>query len=399
MTSIPVLINRKPPGLLQVMRQKMRLARMSLFTEKNYIRWVRRFIAFHRGKHPRQMGANEITEFLSHLAADKNVAASTQNQALNALVFLFRHVLGKSPGVLLGLVWAKRPEHIPVVLSVNEVKAVLNNLCGVQSIIAGLLYGSGLRLTEALKLRVKDLDFERNFIVVRDTQGQKDRVVPFPKLLRAPLLRQLEKAKALHEKDLAEGLGRTDLPGALEKKYPNAGTEWKWQYAFPSHKRSIDPRTGKEGRWHLYPTIMQEAVAGAVKRAGLQKKVSCHTFRHSFATHLLDSGVDIRTVQVLLGHNQLKTTMIYTHVTAEKGAGITSPLDVMADNLINQASPQPGPTLPQLSGGQIQTIAREDDAQKNMASKSAATQSQIPLAKTAKELMTRFVQLWAKIFR
>jgi integron integrase len=305
----------------------MRLAHMSLFTEKSYIAWCRRFVAFHDGKHPRDMGTKEITAFLTHLAADRNVAASTQNQALNALVFLYREVLELDPGLFEGVQWAKKPIFLPVVLSINEVAAILSSMSGVQKLIAALLYGTGMRLSEALRLRVKDIDFERNLIVVRDTKGAKDRSLPLPASVRAPLQGQLQKAYAFHQHDLAEGLGRVELPHALAKKYPNANAEWKWQYVFPSHKRSIDPRTGRTGRWHLYPNIMQDAVSAAVRKNGIQKKVTCHTFRHSFATHLLDSGTDIRTVQVLLGHSDVKTTMIYTHVTVEKGVGTKSPLD------------------------------------------------------------------------
>lgn len=328
---------KRSPGLIQVMRERIQLAHMSLFTEKNYIRWVKRFIAYHRGRHPREMGAAEITQFLSYLATKLQVSASTQNQALNALVFLYKHVLERYPGILQGVIRAKEPKFLPEVLTVVEVKAVLNNLKGVQKLIGCLLYGTGMRLTEALKLRVKDLDFERNLIVVRQSKGNKDRVVPFPKSLKDPLRKQLEKAKVLHNKDLADGYGKTDLPNALSRKYPNASTEWKWQYVFPSYKRSTDPRTGKIGRWHLYPTIMQKAVAAAVKQVEISKKINCHTFRHSFATHLLESGTDIRTVQVLLGHNDVKTTMIYTHVTNEKGVGTLSPLDRVANDIINCA--------------------------------------------------------------
>jgi integron integrase len=320
------------------MRRRMRLAHMSLFTEKTYIAWCRRFVAFHHGRHPRDMGTNEITAFLTHLAADRNVAASTQNQALNALVFLYREVLERDPGLFEGVQWAKKPIFLPVVLSINEVAAILSSMSGVQKLIAALLYGTGMRLSEALRLRVKDIDFERNLIVVRDTKGAKDRSVPLPASVKAPLQNQLEKAHAIHQQDLAEGLGRVELPHALSKKYPNANAEWRWQYVFPSHKRSIDPRTGRTGRWHLYPNIMQDAVSAAVRKNGIQKKVSCHTFRHSFATHLLDTGTDIRTVQVLLGHSDVKTTMVYTHVTVEKGVGTKSPLD--------RISPQLGDALP-----------------------------------------------------
>lgn len=328
------LSTKKPKGLFQTMQETMRLAHMSLFTEKAYLHWGKRFVTFHQGKHPREMGAAEITQFLSYLATSKNVAASTQNQALNALVFLYTKVLGKDPGIFEEVIRARKPKHLPVVLSKYEVTYIIKNLSGIQKIIACLLYGTGMRLSETLRLRVKDIDFDRNLIIVREAKGEKDRSVPLPNLLKEPLKKQLLKTKQLHELDIKEGLGRVELPYALARKYPNANQEWKWQYVFPSHKRSTDPRTGKMGRWHLYPTIMQEAVSQAVKKAGIEKKVSCHTFRHSFATHLLDNGVDIRTVQVLLGHNDLKTTMIYTHVTLEKGVGTKSPLDTLSQQFI-----------------------------------------------------------------
>lgn len=324
----------------------MRLAHMSIFTEKTYIHWSKRFVEFHNGRHPREMGATEIVQFLSYLATEKNVSAPTQNQALNGIVYLYKEVLQKTPGEFKGIVWARRPKHIPVVLSVEEMIAVLNNLSGVQWLIGCLLYGTGMRLAEALQLRVKDIDFERNMIIVRDAKGEKDRTVHFPQHLRDPLQKQLQLAKAIHERDIREGFGRTNLPYALERKYPNADAEWKWQYVFPSLKRSIDPKTRKIGRWHLYPTIMQNAMAAAVKKAGIQKKVSCHTCRHSFATHLLDTGTDIRTVQVLLGHNDLKTTMIYTHVTLEKGVGTKSPLDRVAKDLKQPTCIQPALAAP-----------------------------------------------------
>ena len=314
---------------------------MSLFTEKAYVAWAKRFVAFHKGTHPREMGPSEITAFLSHLASDRNVSASTQNQALNALVYLYKEVLKREPGIFDGIQWAKRPKHLPSVLSIEEVTALVSEMSGVQRLIAGLLYGTGMRLSEALRLRVKDLDFDRNLILVRDAKGEKDRAVPFPTSLKVALGKQLHRTKGVHEQDLKDGYGRVELPYALARKYPNANTEWKWQYVFPSHKLSTDPRTGRVGRWHLYPTIMQDAVSEAVKKTGLQKKVSCHTFRHSFATHLLDSGTDIRTVQVLLGHNDLKTTMIYTHVTLEKGVGTKSPLDRIAPNIRRALPPLP----------------------------------------------------------
>ena len=319
--------NARPPGLYAVMRNKMRKLRLSPFTEKKYIQWVKIFVRFHRNQYPRNMGETEIVMFLTYLAAERKVSASTQNQALNALVFLYKKVYERELGEFANMHWAKREKHLPVVLSIDEVAAILENLSGVQSIIGNLLYGTGMRLTEALKLRVKDIDFDRNMILIRDAKGNKDRIVPLPQSLKLPLKQQLEKAKAIHDYDLKCGYGRTSLPFALERKYPNAAADWRWQYVFPSVKRSKDPRTENVGRHHLYNNIMEDAVRRAVKAAGLSKRATCHTFRHSFATHLLDSGTDIRTVQTLLGHNELKTTMIYTHVTLEKGVGTKSPLD------------------------------------------------------------------------
>jgi len=282
------------------------------------------------------MGATEITDFLSHLALEKKVSAATQNQALCALVFLYKRVLQRDPGEFENLIWAKRSQHIPAVMSIKETRAVLAELHGVQRLIGALLYGTGMRLIECLRLRVKDLDFERNMIQVRDAKGNKDRTVPFPQALKSALTRQLARSRAVHEQDLKDGFGKVSLPNALERKYPRAATDWKWQYVFPSVKRSIDPLSGDTKRHHFYANIMQTAVSRAVKAAGVQKKVSCHTFRHSFATHLLDSGTDIRTVQTLLGHKSVKTTMVYTHVTIEKGVGTQSPLDRLMVNEFEQ---------------------------------------------------------------
>lgn len=321
--------NQKPKGLFETMHGVMRLAHMSLFTEKNYISCCKRFVAFHKRKHPREMGPIEISEFLTHLATNQNVSAATQNQALNAIVFMYTKVLKQDPGIFENIIRARKSKYLPVVLSTKEMKLVISNLSGIQKIIGALLYGTGMRLTEALRLRVKDIDFDRNLIVVIDGKGEKSRSVPFPNILKDPLIKQIQKVKDLHEKDLKIGLGRVEMPYALARKYPNADKELKWQYLFPSHKLSIDPRSGRQGRWHLYPTIMQDAVSAAVKKSEIYKKISCHTFRHSFATHLLDNGTDIRTLQVLLGHNDVKTTMIYTHVTLEKGVGTKSPLDIM----------------------------------------------------------------------
>ncbi|MFN5061891.1 MAG: integron integrase, partial [Pseudomonadota bacterium] len=271
--------------------------------------------------------------FLSFLADSENVAASTQNQALNALVFLYREVLQIDLGKLEGIRWVKRPAMLPVVLSLGEVTSILAELKGIKRVIASLLYGTGMRLTEALKLRVKDIDFSLGIIFIRDAKGGKDRTVPLPKGLREALHAQLRYAKKLHELDLADGLGAVYLPHALERKYPNANRQWCWQYVFPSHKRSVDPRSKRIGRHHLYNDIMQSALSQAVKNAGITKKVNCHTFRHSAATHWLNSGVDIRTVQELLGHNDVKTTMIYTHVAEESARRVASPLDAILHTL------------------------------------------------------------------
>lgn len=323
----------KPPQakkmLLDVARETIRLRHLSYYTEKQYIGWIRRFLRYHHGKHPREMNAEHVTAFLSDLAVQRQVAPSTQNQALNALVFLFREVLSMDLGVFKNVTWAKERQHIPVVLTRQEVQGVLNQLSrnSQKWLIASLLYGTGMRLIECLRLRVKDVDFEKNIITVRDAKGEKDRVVPLPRKLTPFLRTQLDRVKKIFEQDRNEGFGKVSLPYALDRKYPNAATQWTWQYVFPSYNRSIDPRSGLEKRHHLYDSYMQEAVAAAVQRAGVVKKVNCHTFRHSFATHLLEAGEDIRTIQTLLGHNQLKTTMIYTHVADERWLRLTSPFD------------------------------------------------------------------------
>ncbi len=326
-------MNDKPKGLLQVMRERARLLHLSYVTEKSYVHWVKKFIQFHQGKHPRQMGASEITEFLSYLATYRNVSASTQNQALNALVFLYKKGLEKEPGEFQGLIRAKETKFLPVVLSISEIKKILGALNGIQWLIAYLLYGTGMRLAEALELRIKDLDFDNNLVIVRQGKGNKDRSIPLPLFLKLHLQEQVLRSKKIHEVDLKNGYGRISLPNALDRKSPSAGKEFKWQYLFPSKNLSKDPRTGKISRWHLYPSILQKSLSRAVNEAGINKKVTCHTFRHSFATHLLESGSDIRTVQVLLGHSSVKTTMIYTHVTKEKGVGTRSPLDIIANDL------------------------------------------------------------------
>lgn len=338
-------------SLLNRVRQTIRVRHMSRFTEKSYIGWIQRFITFHKGAHPSNLTSQGVAAFLSFLADSENVAASTQNQALNALIFLYREVLGIDLGKLEGIVWSSKPVMLPVVLSQGEVTAILKELKGVQALIARLLYGTGMRLTEALKLRVKDLDFEIGIIMIRDAKGERHRSVPLPKHLLEPLKIQLEHAKSLHDLDLREGLGAVHLPHALERKYPNANKQWCWQYVFPSHKRSVDPRSKRTGRHHLYNDIMQKAMAHAVKVSGVTKKVNCHTLRHSAATHWLNNGVDIRTVQELLGHSDVKTTMIYTHVTEESARRVVSPLDSIWQNL----EPQPVANAPQEPPAEVQT--------------------------------------------
>jgi integron integrase len=315
--------------LLDLVRQKIRLKHYSLRTERAYIDWIKRFIFFHHKRHPASMGAPEIRAFLSHLAVARKVAASTQSQALSAIIFLYREVLDREVGWLGEIERAKKPERLPVVFSRGEVRAILAHLDGQHWLMASLLYGAGLRLMECLRLRVKDVDFAYRHILVRDGKGQKDRVTMLPQALVEPLKRQLEKVKVLHEEDLAEGFGEVYLPFALERKFANASREWGWQYVFPARRRSVDPRTRKERRHHLDEKTLQEAVKKAVRAAKIAKPGSCHTLRHSFATHLLEAGYDIRTVQELLGHKDLRTTMIYTHVLQQGGKGVRSPLDSM----------------------------------------------------------------------
>ncbi|MEM6256227.1 MAG: integron integrase [Cyanobacteria bacterium P01_D01_bin.156] len=296
-------------------------------TEKSYINWIKRYIRFHNWQHPRNMGGPEIEAFLTHLAVTKKVAASTQNQALCALLFLYRTVLQLDLDLNIDAVRAKRPQHIPTVLSKEEVRAVIQQLSGVYRLVIQLLYGCGFRQIECLRLRVKDIQFAQNQIVVRDTKGMKSRVTMLPDVLVIPLQEHLQGVRRLHNQDLERGQGAVDLPFALVKKYPNACREWSWQYVFPSERCSKNPRTGQWQRYHLHETGLQKAVKQAVRQAGIHQKVGCHTFRHSFATHLLQNGYDIRTIQELLGHKDVKTTMIYTHVLNRGGRGVKSPLD------------------------------------------------------------------------
>lgn len=315
------------PKLLDQVRQLLRLRHYSLRTEEAYVAWIRRYILFHKKRHPLELNERDISTFLSSLALDGQVAASTQNQALSALLFLYKEVLGRELAFIGGVVRVKRPPKLPVVLAPTEVRAVLTQLKGQYRLMAELLYGSGLRLLECLRLRIKDVDFQYLHIVVRDSKGGKDRKTMLPVSVATPLRDHLEEVKRRHERDLAAGFGTVHLPGALERKMPNASREWVWQYVFPAEKRSTDPRRGTEQRHHVNEKNLQNAVKAAVRAAGLNKAASCHTFRHSFATHLLENGYDIRTVQELLGHKDVSTTMIYTHVLNKPGIAVRSPLD------------------------------------------------------------------------
>jgi integron integrase len=291
--------------------------------------WIKRFILFHGKRHPRDMGGQEVQQFLSHLAVAGHVAASTQSQALSAVLFLYQQVLKQDIGWLDDVVRAKQPQRVPVVLTQDEVKAVLAHLSGTTWIMATLLYGAGLRLLECLRLRVKDVDFTYNQIVVRDGKGRKDRVTMLPQQVKAPLRRHLHDVQQLHVQDVQAGAGHVYLPYALERKYPNASREWIWQYVFPAARPSRDPRTGIIRRHHIHKLVLQRAVHAAVRKANIPKPASAHTLRHSFATHLLEAGYDIRTVQELLGHKDVSTTMIYTHVLHRGGHGVKSPADLL----------------------------------------------------------------------
>lgn len=317
----------KSPKLLDQVRDKLRVKHYSIRTEQTYVDWIKRYIFFHDKRHPKDLGAADVEAFLTHLAVAGKVAASTQNQAKSALLFLYREVLEMQLPWLDNITQAKAPKRLPVVLTVSEVQAVLSRLSGSHLLIASLLYGSGMRLMEAVRLRVKDVDFSRNEIIVREGKGFKDRVTMLPTAVVAGLKQHLVKVKALHDEDLAHGFGEVYLPFALDKKYPNAGREWGWQYVFPSKNLSVDPRSGFTRRHHLDEKGVQRAMKQAVRDAGLAKLATPHTLRHSFATHLLQSGYDIRTVQELLGHSDVSTTMIYTHVLNKGGRGVSSPLD------------------------------------------------------------------------
>lgn len=321
-------VSQDSPKLLDRVRAEIRVRHYSLRTEQSYVDWARRYILFHQKRHPAEMGAVEVRDFLSHLAVDRHVSASTQNQAKSALLFLYREVLKIELPWLDEVVVAKSAKRLPVVLTQVEVRALLNAMSGTMGLVASLLYGTGMRLLEGLRLRVKDVEFSRREIIVREGKGNKDRVTVLPENLILPLKAHLEKVRALHERDLEAGYGAVYLPDALAVKYPNAARAWGWQYVFPSPVRAIDPRSGVERRHHVYETSVQRAVREAARAAGLHKPVTPHVLRHSFATHLLQAGYDIRTVQELLGHKDVATTMIYTHVLNKGGRGVTSPLDM-----------------------------------------------------------------------
>lgn len=318
--------SRDASPILEVMTRTLRARHYSIRTEQTYIDWCRRFLRFFPETPPEDLGDEDVQRFLTHLAVERTVAASTQNLALNALGFLFKEVLER-PLDTLQFTRAKRPSRLPVVLTRDEAKRLLESLDGTFGLMAGLMYGTGMRLMECVRLRVQDVDFHYHQILVRDGKGQKDRVVPLPRCLEEPLREQLAKAHALHRSDLEQGYGEVFLPDALARKWPNAAREWIWQYVFPSGRLSVDPRSGKMRRHHMHENGLQKAVKGAAQKAGITKKVNCHCLRHSFATHLLLSGYDIRTVQELLGHADVSTTMIYTHVLNRGGQGVLSPLD------------------------------------------------------------------------
>lgn len=325
--SVSAPVDGGAPSLGARVRQAMRLRHLAPRTEQAYLHWIQRYFRFHGRRHPRDLSADHVTAFLSSLATAGRVSASTQNQALAALLFLYREVLGVELPWLDDVVRAKAPPRLPIVLSRDEVAAVLARLSGPPRLMATLLYGSGLRLLECCRLRVKDVDFARRQITVRRGKGDKDRATMLPDAVRAPLSEHLRGVRLQHERDLAAGGGWVELPGALDRKLPSAGREWAWQWVFPATRTYVEPATRQRRRHHLHETVVQQAVRRAVLSAGIGKRATCHTFRHSFATHLLEDGSDIRTVQELLGHADVATTMIYTHVLNRGPAGVRSPVD------------------------------------------------------------------------
>lgn len=329
MDQLPIAPGKKK--LLDQTRDLLRTRHYSYATEKGYLAWIRRFILHFNKRHPKELGPAAIGQFLTHLAVDRTVSPATQNQALNALVFLYREVLEISIDDIPGIEWAQRRERIPVVFSRDEVTAVLKSLAGSQRLIGSLLYGSGLRLTECLRLRVKDLDSQRRQIAIWDSKSNKDRLVMLPDSLIQPLRAHLSKVRNLYDHDRGNSVAGVEIPSALDRKYPNAGTSWKWFWVFPSAKLSMDPRSQIIRRHHLHKSIMQGTLSSTMAKLKIEKHATCHTFRHSFATHLLESGTDIRTIQTLLGHKDLKTTMIYTHVINRGPTATRSPLEAVWD--------------------------------------------------------------------
>jgi integron integrase len=320
-------MSNESPKLLDQVRGAIRARHYSRRTEEAYVYWIRRFILFHNKRHPRELGATHVAAFLTALAVRDKVAASTQTQALSGVLFLYRSVLGQDIGEITDVPRARTVHHVPVVLSVGDVRKVLGALTGVPRLVASLLYGAGLRLQECLELRVKDLDFDRREITVRRGKGRKDRRVMLPEAIREALISHLAEVRQQHDRDVLLGVGRVVLPEALERKFPDASREWRWQFVFPAGRICRDPQFGPPSRFHVHETAIQRAVTAAARAAGIVARVTCHTFRHSFATHLLESGSDIRTVQELLGHADVSTTMIYTHVLNRGGLGVKSPMD------------------------------------------------------------------------
>jgi integron integrase len=319
--------DKPAPRLYDRIVEVLRVRHYSRRTEEAYVHWIGRYIAFHQYRHPRQLAEGDVNRFLTNLAVKEFVAASTQNQALSAILFLYEHVLEQPLDRIEGVVRARRPKRLPVVLTVDEVSRVMAHLTGDKWLIAMLLYGGGLRLLEALRLRVKDLDFERGEITVREGKGDKDRVTIMPRGVIPRLQEHLQRVQAIHREDLADGYGRVELPHALARKYPSANREWCWQFVFVQERRCRNPKTGEQGRHHIDESLFQRSLVAAVRKSGIAKRVTSHTFRHSFATHLLTDGYDIRTVQELLGHSDVRTTMIYTHVLNRGGRGVRSPAD------------------------------------------------------------------------
>lgn len=329
-TSAPVAAPTRERGsLLGNYRRTMRLKRMSRRTEEAYVGWVRRFVRFHGMRHPLDLGPRDISAFLSSLAERQHVSASTQNQALAALLFLYQNVLGQPVGHLASIVRAKKPPRLPSVCTREEVRAVIGEMSGTTRLVALLLYGGGLRLMEALRVRVHDLDFTREVLTIRGGKGDRDRVTVLPRRVVPELKAHLLDVQAQHQRDIADGHGCVELPGALDRKIPSAPRAWGWQWAFPATRLYVDEATGEMRRHHLHETVVQRAVTEAARRARITRRVTCHTFRHSFATHLLEAGYDIRTIQELLGHRDVRTTMVYTHVLNRGGRTVNSPADAL----------------------------------------------------------------------